>query len=192
MSEIIFSLFHSVKERSSAELLQAWLSALARNKGGFCESYRRLNSSTCIWTIWNENPSGYLTIFFCPLCLNMFSPKASHITIDRLQSTMDAHYSFDFVLRLINIHSHAMETYFKITKHGSMHTESRLLHGKRCMMYDAGWRHDARSVNGTRSIIAHDTPFVFKTAWCTVFKRNWCTLLGIIGNCCSHQRKNAT
>ena len=64
------------------------------------------------------------------------------------------------------------------------------------------------TVNGTRSMIPHDTPsmiahdtpsmtahgtpFAFKTARCAVFKRNWGTLVGIFGQCCSHLRKNAT
>ena len=37
------------------------------------------------------------------------------------------------------------------------------------------------TVNGTRLMIAHNTPFAYKTAQCIVFKRNWCALVEIIG-----------
>ena len=77
-----------------------WLSVLARHEEGFCESYRYINNSTYIWTICKENPSEYLTIFICLQSRYVFSKKPLVLRNGRLQSTMDAKNSSDFVIRL--------------------------------------------------------------------------------------------
>ena len=110
-------LMHSncLYERAST----CWLSALARHEEGFCESYRYINNSTCIWTICNENPSEYLTIFICLQSRYVFSKKhlvfntksLAACKVQWMQRTV-----LILLFDLINIYSHAMETPFKITK----------------------------------------------------------------------------
>ena len=143
-----------------------------------------------------ENPSEYLTIFICLQSRYAFSKKPLVLRNGCLQSTMDATNSSDFVIRLNKYLFTCDGNSFQNNQNMVLGTLSYVIaawyvmQDVRCTMQAE--ENDARSVNDTQSMIAHDTPYAFKMVRCTVFKRNWCTLAGVIGQCCSDLRKNAT
>ena len=140
-----------------------------------------------------------LTIFFCLQSMSqyVFSKKPLILGNSRLQSTMDTKNSSYFVLRLnkyvLTCDGNSFQMVLRTLSYAIAAWYA--MHDVRCSLFKTQC-----TVNGTRSMIAHDTPsmiahdtpFAFKTARCMVFKRKWCALTGIIGQCYSHLRKNAT